>query len=288
MGQGTGQVKQQPAQSAGRSGIRKHHIIVSFTTTSSRIKYINQMVRSLYQQSMVPNEIYMWISKEPFLHDEGIPPEEIPKKLQKLANFEDSHFNIRYTENVAGYRKLLPILEENKNRDDVVIITADDDIIYPERWLENLYQQFIKDNCIIACRARKITYSEDGTLIPYESWPLLNSWDYHKELQLCPTGNAGVLYLPAFFDDRIFDPVFKTLSPTRADFWYAANAIVNNVLTRHIPSTKPMPELGYRVEFPAIRVPVEVKNNWNRLYETNRPKNDEYAKKVFKHFSIIN
>jgi len=287
MGHGAGQIKQQPGQSAARTDGRKHRIVVSLTTTSARINYINQALRSLFNQSMAANEIYLWISREPFLHDAGIAPEKIPDKLQALANFRNLHFRIRYTENTAGYRKLLPILAENKNRNDVVIITADDDTLYPKWWLERLYKQFVEENCIIAYRARIITYGPDGTLIPYESWPLLNSWDYHKELQLCPTGNAGILYSPAFFDDRIFDPVYKLLSPTRADFWYAANAIANNVLTRHKPSTRPMPELRYRMEFPSIRVPVAVKENWSRLYETNRPKNDEYARNVFRHFSII-
>ena len=146
MGQGTGYIKQQSYRSAGKADNRKHRVIVSLTTTSERIKYIAPMLHSLYQQSMVPNEICLWISKEPFLHDKGISPEEIPDKLQELANLKKSQFKIQYTENTAGYRKLLPVLEKYKNREDVVIITADDDVIYPERWLENLYKQFIEEH----------------------------------------------------------------------------------------------------------------------------------------------
>ena len=245
------------------------------------------MLHSIFTQGMWPNEINLWISREPFLHDQGIPPEQIPAKLQTLTKFDKLNFNIKYTENTAGYRKLLPVLEENKDRDDVIIITADDDTLYPENWIEQLYKQFLEEQCIIAYRARKITIGPDGALRPYESWPLLDSWDFQKDLMLCPTGNAGILYAPAFFDDRIFDPVYKSLSPTRADFWYAANAIVNNVPTRHIPSTEPMSGIERREEFPSIRIPIVELENWDALYKTNRPRNDEYARNVFRYFSII-
>lgn len=287
MGQGAGNIKQQADQSSRKPDDRKHKIIVSFTTTSSRIKYINQMLHSLFTQSMWANEINLWISRDSFLHDEGILPEQIPEKLKTLTNFNKLNFNIKYTENTAGYRKLLPVLEENRNRDDVVIITADDDTIYPENWIEKLYNQFLDEQCIIAYRARRITLGPNGDLLPYEQWTLLDSWDYTRELMLCPTGNAGVLYSPAFFDDRIFDPVYKSLSPTRADFWFAGNAIINNILTRHIPSTEPMPETEIRKEFPSIMVPRVVLENWDALYKTNRPKNDDYARNVFRYFSII-
>ena len=245
------------------------------------------MLHSIFTQSMWPNEINLWISKEPFLHDEGIQPEQIPSKLKTLTRFNKLNFNIKYTENNAGYRKLLPVLEEYKGRKDVVIITADDDTLYPDNWIEKLYKQFLEEQCIIAYRARKISIGEKGELLPYESWPLLDSWEFQKDLMLCPTGNAGILYSPAFFDDRVFDPVYKSLSPTRADFWFAANAIVNNVLTRHIPSTEPMPEAELRHEFPSIKVPIVVLENWDALYKTNRLKNDEYARNVFRYFSII-
>ena len=287
MGHGTGQINQSPAQPAGKAINKKHRIIVSFTTISTRIKYINPMIHSLFTQSLIPDEVYLWISKEPFLHDAGILPEAIPEKLQKIANFNNSPFKIRYTENTAGYRKLLPILEENKNREDVVIITADDDTLYPKWWIARLYTHFLEHQCIIAYRARKIRNKPDGTLAPYNSWPLLNSWDYCKDLQLCPTGKDGVLYCPAFFDNRILDPVYKTLSPTRADFWYAGNAIANKIMTVHVPSTKPLPWRKHRKDFPVIPVPQEVREKWPELYLSNYPKNDLFAKNVFRHFSII-
>ena len=267
---------------------RKHKIVVSFTTISHRIRYIYPMVMSLFEQNLKPDEIYLWISKEPFNLDNGIAENDIPEEIKDLTDDNRIAFKIEYTENIAGYRKLLPVLEKYKKDHNVVIITADDDTLYPANWIKRLYKQFLKDDCVITYRARKIRRKPDGKLASYKEWPSLSSYENRKDLYLCPIGKDGILYSPKFFNENIFDRAFRRLSPTRADIWFAAAAISNNVMTRHLPTLKKLPwkKKNKRKTFPQLPNVDTKSSDWPELYKYNMDRNDTYINNVFHYFSI--
>ena len=75
-------------------------VIISLTTIHSRVEKIHHVITSLLTQNCnIPFEIKLFISKEGYLLDEGIP--EIPEALRSLENDNNEKFSVNYTENIA-------------------------------------------------------------------------------------------------------------------------------------------------------------------------------------------
>ena len=77
-------------------------IIGSLTTISSRINDIHQVIESLYNQTMKIDKVYLFISKESFLLDEGI--NIVPNNLQKYI--DNNFLIIEYVKNHGPYNKI--------------------------------------------------------------------------------------------------------------------------------------------------------------------------------------
>lgn len=271
---------------------RKHQIIVSFTCISYRISHILPVIESLRNQTMQADKIILWLSKDKFLLDKGVPYKKIPRNIRKLAEAADTNFEIHYTENIGPYRKLLPTLEKFNSSEDI-IVTADDDIIYPEYWLDSLYKAFLKNKCVICFRARKMLFDDKNNLKPYLTWPKLDDLDNRKELFLCPIGSYGVLYSPDFFDKRIFDPVLSKICPSRCDIWFLVSALANQVLTEKI-AAKTVNNENHIIpgsQFPPLSPVFFLKRyrklKWPKLWDINKPLNDNMLNAVFKYYSIL-
>ena len=92
-------------RSALRSGEIEFDIIL--TTISSRIKNIDKVLNSLLAQKLPANKIFIYISKDPYLLDRGIPESEI----QLLKSSFKGKVEFIYVVNHGPYRKILPYLE---------------------------------------------------------------------------------------------------------------------------------------------------------------------------------
>ena len=189
----------------------RRKIIVSMTTISSRIEKLHPTIDSILQQTCAPDEIYLWLSEEPYLLDEGIKREKIPSWLVELEAL--GKVRIHYTRNTGPYRKLLPILERYFDSDHA-LITADDDIIYKRDWIESLVSAHFKyPNRVIGHRVYLMRHSA-ACLRPYICWKKL--WEGRKltnherkavnqGMLLFPTGKDGILYFSRFFNREVFD-----------------------------------------------------------------------------------
>lgn len=60
-------------------------IIVSLTTTSYRIQNVHYVIESLLEQTVQPDKIILWLSKEPYLHCKGITEEEEDVVVAEVA-----------------------------------------------------------------------------------------------------------------------------------------------------------------------------------------------------------
>jgi len=133
-------------------------IIGSLTTISCRINYIYQVIESLYNQTMKIDKVYLFISKESFLLDEGITT--VPNNLQKYI--DNNFLIIEYVKNHGPYRKFIPILQKFKN-EDIILTFFDDDWIYPKMLIEKMFETFKNfQNNFISMNAPKISYDSNG------------------------------------------------------------------------------------------------------------------------------
>ena len=92
----------------------KSKIIFSLTTTHLRIKYLKIVIESLLDQKAPADEIQLYISEAPYLFDKGIKKNEVPRFLKKFE--KEKKILINYTENIGPFRKLIPYLKQNMNK----------------------------------------------------------------------------------------------------------------------------------------------------------------------------
>lgn len=190
-------------------------IIVSLTTFPPRIHLVYMTIYSLLTQSLKPNKIILYLANEQFPNHEA----DLPETLLALKK---NGLEIAWCEDIKSYKKLVPVLQSYPND---VIITADDDIIYPNNWLEKLLNAHIKNPKIIfAHRVHQITFNEKNEINPYLKWNLCVKKPEASSL-LLPTGGAGVLYPPhSLYIDVSNKNLFMNLAPRADDLWFFAMA----------------------------------------------------------------
>lgn len=213
---------------------RTPKLIVSLTSFPERMYDIHYCLFSLLTQSVKPDKIILWLGQDEFLNKE----KDLPKEVLRLKDFG---LSIEFTKDIKSYTKLLPALEKYPND---LIVTADDDIFYPQKWLEKLYGEYLKDNtCVMCHRAHKIKFDVNGQILPYKNWEQEikdNSASFLNFL----TGVGGVLYPPnSFYKDISDEKKFNTLTPNADDIWLWSMLVLNNKKIKSIEN--PMNKLTY-------------------------------------------
>lgn len=189
-------------------------LIVTLTSTSSRLPVLRHTLISLFDQQCKADRIVLCISKEPYLIDEGI--QKVPAWLSAMA--ENNQVDIRWTENTGPYRKLLPVFR-GATEDDW-IITCDDDVIYGPDWLNSLVETARQNPSAIVCgRARRPAKNPWKQRQSYLNWQVVPLGS--KGEDLLPIGIAGVLYRKPLLNPEIMNSDdFKTLAPKQDDLWF--------------------------------------------------------------------
>ncbi|MBI4402729.1 MAG: hypothetical protein HY537_01130 [Deltaproteobacteria bacterium] len=199
-------------------------IIVSLTSVSYRIEGIEPVLSSICNGEMRPDRLFLWVSNEPSLKDEGITT--LPAFLQRYP------VEVRVTTNIGPSTKLLPAVKEFWEKKDTIIVTADDDIVYPHYWLDRLVRAFSRypDRCL-CYRARLVRHNRYGAPLSYNRYPILRGMDNVREFDLLvPNGTHGVLYKVGFFSEGILDiDNLMRCSITNDDLWISAHLIKNKV-----------------------------------------------------------
>jgi hypothetical protein len=243
-----------------------HDVLVSLTTTSRRIGAIDAVVRSLLEQD-TPAPVVLWLSREPYLLDEGVPEDAIPPALGAL---EGPRLAIRYVRNIGPYRKLLPARRIHGG----TIVTADDDTLYPRDWLSRLLALHARyPAAVCALRAHRMRGDADGELLPYLRWP---AWDGNEPGHDCfPTGKDGVLYPPGALDPRVDDEqALLALAPTNDDIWFKAAARAAGIRAVAPSNHQTLPTNGIVAGLGGL------------FLHHNLARNDETLRRVFAHFGL--
>lgn len=194
-------------------------IIVSLTSFNKRINQVYFCIYSLLTQSLKPDYVVLWLAEEEFKNKE----EDLP---DSILNLRKNGLVINwFKEDIKSFKKLIPSLQEYPNS---LIVTADDDIYYPENWLKMLYEEH--QNCpesIVCHRSRKITFEPDGSISPYNKWMLSVSEQKESFLNF-PTCGGGALFPPnSLYKDVSNKDLFLKLTPHADDIWFWTMMVLN-------------------------------------------------------------
>lgn len=254
-------------------------VIVSLTTYGARIDDVYLVIESIFQQTYKPNKIILWLDEQEF-NDDNIPL--ILKKQQARGLI------IGYCKNIKSYKKLIPTL---KLYPDSIIITIDDDKIYPHDLVERLMLMYNKQpQCIYFTRGRVISKDVNGKMLPYRDWELLggkaiieNSSTYNllkeKPMLTMPTGAGGVLYPPhSLHPDVMKEDLFMQLCPHADDIWFKVMSYKQGTMSKYVYLNKPL----------ANKFLTLPNSQTNALTITNvrESKNDAQLKQVVKFYNI--
>jgi|TARA_B110000196_G_scaffold316373_1_gene327601 hypothetical protein len=209
---------------AGVGNQAEHEIVVSLTTFDKRIEDAYIAIESLMQQSLKADRIVLCLSEQDFSMA------NIPATLKKqMARGLELLF---CEEDLGPYTKYFYTLKKYPHS---LILTVDDDFIYPPYLIDQLYRAYLNNPEVIHChRSHKMTFSVDGKLNPYKQW----GWDHvdsTPSLHIFPTGVGGVLYFPGCFDADVTnrDKLIK-LCRSADDVWLKAMSLKKGILCAQV------------------------------------------------------
>lgn len=190
-------------------------VIVSLTTHGRRIYEVYLAIEAIMQGSIKPNRVVLWLSKE--FEGNSLP--------QTLQNQIKRGLEVRYTQDIGPYTKLIPALQAFP---EATIVTIDDDIIYPYDTLELLLQSAkIHPDHICANRILVAQFDKKGKMLSFLKWK-----EPFDTKTISPNnffeGLGGVLYPPHCFTDEVFKrELYTKLCPTADDMWFNTMAWIN-------------------------------------------------------------
>lgn len=198
---------------------RDKKIIVSFTTIPYRIDAAAVVISILLKQTLKPDKIVLYLGEDEF---DGI---ELPDLLKEEIR---CGVEVRYCQNILSHKKYYYTMQEYP---DDIVITVDDDVIYNERLIEELYNSYLRfPNAVSAMRVHQITFQSSG-IAPYADWKNCNS-DHigipsHK---LIAIGCGGILYPPrCLYEEEVFNlDDILTCAPKADDLWLKMMEVMND------------------------------------------------------------
>jgi hypothetical protein len=136
------------------------NLIVSLTSFPARIDKLWMVIECMFRQTVLPNKILLWLSKEQFPSMEDVPA--------RLKAYQTRGLDIQLVENdYRSHKKYLYTLQQYPND---ILITIDDDLFYRSTMIEELMAGHEKQpEAIMAHYTHNIQYDKD-TILPYNQW----------------------------------------------------------------------------------------------------------------------
>jgi hypothetical protein len=201
-------------------------LVVTLTSYPPRFPHLGKTLRSLLDQTVAPDSVVLWLAHADI--------DALPRDVRALEAYG---LEIRGCDDLRSYKKLVPALKEDPDR---YFVTADDDVYYPQDWLEGLVEAAREHpSQVVAWRAHIASLDEDGNFRPYREWLLATDRTFLDDpsKRLFPTGVGGILYPPGCFaEDIVQEDLFLSLAPHGDDIWFFWQARAKGTDYRRVPA----------------------------------------------------
>ena len=198
-------------------------VTVSLTSYPARIEYVARALDALWRQTRLPDRVVLWLAEEQFPGGE----EELPDELSALIR--SGRLNVRWCDDLMPHKKYFYMLQECE---EGVVITIDDDLIYPDDMIRRLMTAHLAyPEAIAAMRTHVMAIEQDGSILPYRYWLKETTAGINTpSFQLLATGGAGALYPANIFAPETFDRQASLETCLLADdLWMKAMEIICGV-----------------------------------------------------------
>lgn len=196
-------------------------VILSMTTYPKRMETLPIVIESLLRQTVKPTKFQLWLAEEQYPDKDTL--------LRDMKYYIERGLEIKFCDDLKSHKKYYYAMKDNP---DAIVITVDDDIIYPETMIEKLLKTYQKyPECIVTCRAHQMKIDENSVL-PYNNWNYRAIGCVGPDLYLCATGGAGCLYPPNLLPKEVFNKeVFKEICFYADDLWLKCMEQINHIPT---------------------------------------------------------
>lgn len=244
-------------------------LLVSMTSTRERIMRAALAIESLMQQSVLPGRIVLCLDKNSFRKG------ELPALIRRQC---ERGLKVLLCERDLGpHTKYYYSLQQNP---DSLLLTVDDDKLYPATMIEELLQAHLRAPDVVHChRGHAITFS-GRSIQPYKRWEK-NTAITQASALVFPTGVGGVLYFPGCFDERVLDQsLFGRLCPSADDVWLKAMTLAKGTLSQMVPH-----EDDWNAR--CFTVPGTQHAALKRINKSRRTGNDSQIARTFRYFGLM-
>ncbi|MCM1038074.1 MAG: glycosyltransferase [Ruminococcus sp.] len=243
-----------------QKNLQQEKIIVSMTSYGRRLDLVHIAIKSIMVQTMKADEIVLYLATE-----------DSQRKIKQEEELIKAGLRIeRNVEDLKAHKKYFYAMQEYQ---DDLIITIDDDTIYDDRLLEDLYSGHLKYPDAVICRRGHRMTKKDGKIASYSQWEGCVE-SVAPEKGVCATGVGGVLYPCGKYREAFLDA-----KGIRESAFYGDDLWLKTI------------ELIWKINTYAIgELPVRVIEGSQKdaLYMENadNKRNDEYLLKLERYFHI--
>ncbi|MBR2822770.1 MAG: glycosyltransferase [Clostridia bacterium] len=225
------QVRAKPWQQGVTEQKRDPEIIVSLTSYPRRFPELDLCIKSLVNQNMKADRIILWLGNDTALED--------TEKLKRKYAPYGLEIHMDPENNFYSHKKYYYAM---RSFPEAIIVTADDDLIYPPDWLFSLYQSYLKEpECISARRVHRIIWDQREKAMPYLTWPGEIKAKEPSHSLIATTG-AGTLFPPGCLCGETFHhEVFMEKAKTADDLWIKIMAVLSDKKVVWAKNTMIMP-----------------------------------------------
>lgn len=205
-----------------RSVLGHSPVVVNLTTFGHRAATAFYTIESIGLGQSRPGRLILWV-------DDPVILDRLPVSLVRLQR---RGLEIQRCEDFGPHNKQFPYATSIQRHKEP-LVAADDDILYPRRWLQGLLAAYREDPRVITCyRAHRVEFDGDR-LKPYLQWTPRTGRE--AMLGVFPTGVSGVIYPPELLEqlsDRGTE--FLSVAPRADDIWVHAVAVASRIHTRQV------------------------------------------------------
>lgn len=259
------------------SSEKDESVIVSLTTFPARISRIWIVIECMLRQTVKPNRIILWLSKDQFPSEEFLP--------KRLLNLKESGLEIILCDDdLRSHKKYYYSLQ---NFPEDLIITIDDDLLYPSFLIEDLLKLHEKfPETIVCCRGLKINDSDE--VIKYNNLDYLYNGDGPNNNVFFTTGGGTLFTKNNFVGEVLNKNVFMENCKYADDVWLNLMAQFNNTeVVKSNNHFESIPIYNFR-DIKLSSVNVDNGLNDKQLHDVIEYYNGTYTIKNRKKFIILN
>lgn len=188
---------------------RNENLIVSLTSFPLRIDNVWLVVESMFRQTLLPQKIILWLSRNQFPDCNVLP--------ENLARLQGDLFEICFVDgDIRSYKKFLYAFQKYP---DSLIVTIDDDLYYSQNLLEKLVNAHKEHPRALICSFAFYFKNAANEVLPCNEWEQI-PYGYTEGKDIFFGTGGGTLFQPNLMHpDTINSDLFLKLAPLADDVW---------------------------------------------------------------------